>query len=649
VRDDVIGTVLGEYRIEARIGRGGMATVYKAYQPSLDRFVAIKVLVATHDQQALERFRHEARAVAQLDHPHILPVHDSGEHDSLLYLVMPLVEGGMLAGRTGRPRLLGWSIEVCSQVADALDHAHTRGVVHRDVNPSNILLGTDDWVWLADFGIARMLDGDRRIPQRGIGTAAYMSPEQCQGEPGDARADQYALAITFYELLAGRVPYRAATPMDTMSLHINGALPRLRDHNPEVPPAVDEVLRRALAKRPADRYTTVTSFVAELRQAAESYASAHATASFAALPASPPRRRPRRPLRWRGVGAIAAAAALLTLAGAGLLRTGETVSPPMSEAAITSAVEAEPGDAPDPTPLVVHAACLEPMTTIADADAALAAGALVAAERSFRALAGCADVDEVLISRRIAGTDVLLMARSELLTGDGEAAIARLRTLAAADPTLPGLANLLFTALLSSGREALEAEDLGAAESACGEAVAIRPNDALAAQCLANAVPVPTSSIASTAARVPPAPDASGPSPIAAPTATVVPTSPPTAAPTYTPVPALGAATQLGPGSTACPDPTASFDAASVSFDTPTTLMVAGLAPDALLTVVVADAPAGYRAAARQVRAGASCQREIPMVFRAAEHHPGVWTFLVKGTSAEGSEVELAASVIVTP
>jgi hypothetical protein len=284
-----------------------------------------------------------------------------------------------------------------------------------------------------------------------------MSPEQCQGESGDARSDQYALAITFFELVAGRVPYRAATPTATMSLHVNAAIPRLRDDNPEVPPAVDEVLRRALAKRPSDRYPTVASFVAALRRAAESYASAHATAAFDALPASPPRSRPRGPLRWRVVAASAAAGALLALAGAESLRTGETVSPPMPEAATAAAVDVELGDDPSPGPPVVHAACLEPMTTIADADAALAAGALVAAEQSFRALAGCADVDQALIAQRLAGTDILLIARSELLTGDEEAAIARLRTLAASDPTLPGLANLLFTALLAAGRGALEA------------------------------------------------------------------------------------------------------------------------------------------------------------------------------------------------
>jgi len=205
--DALIGTLLGRYRVESRLGEGGMATVYRAHDPAVDRAVALKVVRADRaaDPTFAARFLREARAVARLQHPNILALYDFGEQDDRAFLVMPYVAGGTLADWLATPRTPWAVVALLRPIAAALDHAHTRGIIHRDVKPSNILLPTMGQPLLADFGIAHV-DGDVALTRSGAGagTIGYMAPEQARGAPLDGRADQYALGVIFYETHCAR-------------------------------------------------------------------------------------------------------------------------------------------------------------------------------------------------------------------------------------------------------------------------------------------------------------------------------------------------------------------------------------------------------------------------------------------------------------
>jgi len=266
------GTTLGPYRVIERIGRGGMATVYRAYHPGLDRFVAIKVLpdFFADDPGYRERFQQEARSVARLKHPNIMEVFDYGYEDGVAYLVLELVEGGTLADRIGAPMELREVVQLLEQVAGALDHAHGHGVLHRDIKPSNILLHKDGTPVLADFGLARMAGSMRRLTSTGtvMGTPEYMSPEQAADDPIGPASDLYALAIVAYEMLTGRVPFGADTPAAVLLSHVTKPMPSTRELRGELSAHIEEVLRRALAKRPEDRFQTAAAFVAALKPAA---------------------------------------------------------------------------------------------------------------------------------------------------------------------------------------------------------------------------------------------------------------------------------------------------------------------------------------------------------------------------------------------
>jgi len=256
---DLIGQTLGGYRILEQIGRGGMATVYKAFQPSLDRNVAIKVLppyFAEQDDTFLKRFRLEARAVAALRHPNILVVHDYGEQDGTTFIVMEYVEAGTLTDRLGRPMPLPEIEVLLRQVAASLAYAHEKGVIHRDVKPSNILLPKPEWPLLTDFGLAKIVGGTHLTQTGAIaGTPAYMSPEQGRGDTLDHRTDIYSLGIVLYEMATGVVPFKAETPMAVIVKHIIEPLLLPRAVNPELPEAVERVILKALAKDPQDRFS----------------------------------------------------------------------------------------------------------------------------------------------------------------------------------------------------------------------------------------------------------------------------------------------------------------------------------------------------------------------------------------------------------
>ena len=266
------GAALGPYRIVERIGRGGMATVYRAYHPALDRYVAIKVLpdFFAEDEGYRERFQEEARSVARLKHPHILNVFDFGQEGGITYLVLELVGGGTLADRLGGRMELQEVVAILRPLAGALDHAHSVGVLHRDIKPSNILIHRDGTPVLADFGLAKMAASVRKLTASGIvlGTPEYMSPEQATGEPLGPPSDLYSFGIVAYEMLTGRVPFQADTPAAVLLSHLNRAVPPTRELTDELSGHVEEALRQALAKAPYDRFLSASEFVAALTPAA---------------------------------------------------------------------------------------------------------------------------------------------------------------------------------------------------------------------------------------------------------------------------------------------------------------------------------------------------------------------------------------------
>jgi cyclic di-GMP phosphodiesterase len=266
------GAVIGAYRIVEQIGRGGMATVYKAHHAGLDRHVAIKVLpdFFAEDDEYRERFQQEARSIARLKHPNILNVYDFGQERGITYLVLELVGGGTLSDRLGGQMDLQEVVAFLRPLAGALDHAHSQGVLHRDIKPSNILLHRDGTPVLADFGLAKMAAPVRKLTASGIvlGTPEYMSPEQAAGGPIGPASDIYALGIVAYEMVTGRVPFQADTPVAVLLSHLNKAMPPTIELPAELSGHVEMALRQALAKSPVERFASAGQFVAALTPAA---------------------------------------------------------------------------------------------------------------------------------------------------------------------------------------------------------------------------------------------------------------------------------------------------------------------------------------------------------------------------------------------
>jgi serine/threonine protein kinase len=323
------GVEVGPYKIVEQVGRGGMATVFKAYQSALERMVAVKVLpeFLAEDPQFRERFRREAVAIAKLRHPNILAVYDHGEFDGQPYIVTEFVEGGTFAAELGRPIGLLRATEVLEPIASALDYAHRRGVLHRDVKPSNILITKDGSPVLGDFGLARMMATNERLTRLDtvVGTPEYMSPEQCAGTETGPASDQYALGVVAYEALTGHPPYHAETPAAVMLAQIQAPLPPPHTVNAELAGTVESALMRALAKEPADRFPDCTDFVETLTGANTPAAVAAIPRPMAAVPptaatpdkgvrAAPPPTSPRWGRRPIAIGA-AALVVLLVIGG----------------------------------------------------------------------------------------------------------------------------------------------------------------------------------------------------------------------------------------------------------------------------------------------------------------------------------------------
>jgi len=267
----LIGQTLGQYQIVAQVGRGGMAAVYKAHQPGLNRFVAVKVLPPIHAQQPgfSQRFRREAEAIARLNHPNILPVYDFGQEGDYSFIVMRYVEDARTLKQVMKTQLsLQGVTDLIEQIAAALDYAHGQGVIHRDVKPGNVLVD-GDWALLSDFGLAKMTEDSVRLTGTGvgIGTPAYMSPEQGQGQLVDHRTDIYALGIILFEMITGHIPHDAETPVAIIFKRATEPLLLPRTLNPDIPEAVERVILKALARDPDDRFATAGALARALREA----------------------------------------------------------------------------------------------------------------------------------------------------------------------------------------------------------------------------------------------------------------------------------------------------------------------------------------------------------------------------------------------
>ncbi|MBI1878945.1 MAG: protein kinase, partial [Chloroflexi bacterium] len=394
----LIGQTLSQYRITEQIGEGGMATVFKAFQPGLNRDVALKVLPPHFAKQSdfTERFVREAQAIGNLHHPNILPVYDSGQDKGYSYIAMRYIPNATtLSHEMKSPLKTERIVEVISQIAGALDHAHKAGIIHRDVKPSNVLLD-GQWALLSDFGLAKMAEGSSELTGTGVGmgTPAYMSPEQGMGKKVDQRTDIYALGIILYEMLTGIVPHRAETPIATVMKRINEPLLLPRTLNPNIPEAVERVLLKALAVEPADRFESTTELATVLKAAfgphpdqvlsgvSPAIVSPQKTASspaeptrIAAPPPTPQVSKSGLPLNILGFGAIGLLI-FLVLIGIGVLIFLQLRSPSSNEVAQntppteapTQAVVAAPTHMPTPTDMVAQAPTDEPAATSAAQD-----------------------------------------------------------------------------------------------------------------------------------------------------------------------------------------------------------------------------------------------------------------------------------------
>jgi len=269
--NNLIGQSLGRYHILEQLGEGGMAVVYKAYDTRLERDVAVKVirtekLTIETMGKTLKRFEREAKALAKLTHPNIVPITDYGEHDGKPYLVMPYLPGGTLKGQLkGKPMPWEDSVRLLIPIARALHYAHQQGIIHRDVKPSNILITQSGEPMLTDFGIAKILldteeTADLTGTGMGVGTPEYMSPEQFHGKGVDARTDVYSLGVVLYEMVTGRKPYQADTTAAVLIMQATEPLPRPKSFVPELPEVVEKALLKALAKNKEDRFQDVAAF-----------------------------------------------------------------------------------------------------------------------------------------------------------------------------------------------------------------------------------------------------------------------------------------------------------------------------------------------------------------------------------------------------
>src|SRR5574341_134720 len=350
---DLMGRTIGQYQLLDEIGRGGMATVYRAHQLNIDREVALKILPAqlAHDPTFLARFEREVQIAARVQHPRILPVFDVGEFEGQPYIVMAYMPGGTLEGwiqqSEGRGLPVDEALRIVSQVAEGLDALHAQGIVHRDLKPSNILLDEHGDCFLSDFGAAQLLETTAHLTGTGlVGTPGYMAPEAFQHGQTSAASDLYALGISAWEMLAGRHPFEAETPAQWMRAHIEKAVPDIRRFRPDLPEGLNVVLQAATAKDPAQRYHSAGQMAYALRDAIR-------------VRPRPRKRAARRPAwLWAAGGAGLVGVLALGLVGGLLLLNGAqaegqpvpTVTEPPAVAPATVGPTATIPSAPTGTP-----------------------------------------------------------------------------------------------------------------------------------------------------------------------------------------------------------------------------------------------------------------------------------------------------------
>jgi len=491
-----VGENVGAYRIVAQLGQGGMATVFKAYHPGLDRYVAIKVLHPAFKEEAnfVQRFNREARIVAQLEHPNIVPVYDFAEHRGLAYLVMRFVDGETLKARLKRgPLRPDQIIQVARQVGAALDYAHQQGILHRDVKPSNVLLTGDPEnpaalgdIFLADFGLARIAQAGESTLSRDMmmGTPQYISPEQAKGTRDlDAGADIYSLGVVLFELVTGRVPFSADTPYSIIHDHIFTPLPLPTSINPNVTEEVERVLLKALAKERADRYPEVNSFVTAFEQAIKAGkvapaepAPAKSATIFTPPPAPPtavakhkaPAKKRKRSWLYVGIGAL-----LLLCLCSMLFVAGRVVNQVQINATATAQAAAPPPK--EPTTLEEQIAIVEQHTKQHPADAVahlelgllyLEAGNVEAAEGQMREAVELRPEDEGIYLE--VGQYLVGSGQRELA---GEVYVMGLEVLPKSRPLRTGLAQVLW------GLSEPGSNNLDYAEGLAHRLVAAAPDD----------------------------------------------------------------------------------------------------------------------------------------------------------------------------
>ncbi|HEU5212742.1 MAG TPA: protein kinase [Gaiellaceae bacterium] len=313
--------IAGRFELEEIVGSGGMASVYRAHDRLLERPVALKILHDhyVHDEESVERFQREARSAAQLGHPNIVTVIDRGEDNGRPYIVFEYVGGENLKQLVAREGALpvGTAIDLGIQIAQALEAAHGRGVVHRDVKPQNVLLAGEGRAKVTDFGIARAR-GTEGLTLTGtiMGTSDYIAPEQAKGEAAGPASDIYSLGVVLYELLTGRVPYEAESPVAAAMRHVHDPVPSVRAVRPEVPPRLDACVRRALAKEPHDRFASMSDLIAELDACRRGDTPAAGDSAATMIVPPPARRKPRRGRRALRVLVVSLVAIALVVAAA---------------------------------------------------------------------------------------------------------------------------------------------------------------------------------------------------------------------------------------------------------------------------------------------------------------------------------------------
>jgi len=388
---DLVGQYIGRYHILERLGEGGMATVYKAFDTRLEADVAIKVIRMDELppkvlDRALKRFAREAKALARLTHPNIVRVIDAGEHEGAPYLVMPYLPGGNLKQVLRERGQLPWqeALQLLIPVARALGYAHRQGMIHRDVKPSNILITEDGELILTDFGIAKILSDEDTVDLTGtrgiVGTPEYMAPEQVTSTAVDARVDIYALGIMLYEMVTGRKPYQADTPMAVMIKHARDPLPRPREFVPELPEEVERILLKALAKDPDERYQTADELALALQQV---------------LQRSGRRRQTAIPGAWRIPFLMTVAILIIGGAIATISEHARDNSSPQRPASFIATADSTPGVAATPTTALPSSRPVPPtssatgtpdlvLTNTPDPQATNAAAALANAKRLAR-------------------------------------------------------------------------------------------------------------------------------------------------------------------------------------------------------------------------------------------------------------------------